>query len=83
MGFGIGWANMMGIHNGGSQILKSDMEFIWAINMMIVIPMIIQNVTFGYILKHFFNNDSIVAILLVLLISAICTLFIKQKTKTK
>jgi maltose/moltooligosaccharide transporter len=41
-----------------SQILKSDMEFIWAINMMIVIPMIIQNVTFGYILKHFFNNDS-------------------------
>jgi maltose/moltooligosaccharide transporter len=28
------------------------------INMMIVIPMILQNVTFGYILKHFLNNDS-------------------------
>jgi maltose/moltooligosaccharide transporter len=43
-----------------SQIPK-DMEFIWAINMMIVIPMIIQNVTFGYI-ETFLNNDSRLAI---------------------
>jgi maltose/moltooligosaccharide transporter len=27
------------------------------INMMIVIPMIFQNVSFGFILKHFLNND--------------------------
>jgi maltose/moltooligosaccharide transporter len=27
------------------------------INMMIVIPMLIQNISFGYILKHFLNND--------------------------
>jgi maltose/moltooligosaccharide transporter len=49
-----------------------------------VIPMIIQNVTFGYILKHFLNNDSRLAITfagVLLMISAICTLFIKTENK--
>jgi maltose/moltooligosaccharide transporter len=51
------------------------------INMMIVIPMLIQTVTFGYIMKHFFNNDSGKAILfagVLLLVAALCTLFIKS-----
>jgi maltose/moltooligosaccharide transporter len=34
------------------------------INMMIVIPMIFQNVSFGFILKHFLNNDPRLAITL-------------------
>jgi maltose/moltooligosaccharide transporter len=54
------------------------------INMMIVIPMIFQNVSFGFILKHFLNNDPRLAITfagVLLLIGAICTLFIKQKIK--
>jgi maltose/moltooligosaccharide transporter len=52
------------------------------INMMIVIPMFIQTISFGYILKHFLNNDPRLAITfagVLLLISAICTLFIKTK----
>jgi maltose/moltooligosaccharide transporter len=44
--------------------------------------MIIQNVTFGYILKHFLMILATITFAGVLLmISAICTLFIKQKTK--
>ena len=52
------------------------------INMMIVIPMLIQNISFGFILKHFLNNDPRLAITfagVLLFIGAICTLFIKTK----
>lgn len=55
------------------------------INMMIVIPMIIQNLSFGYILKHFLNNDPRQAINfagVLLVTAALCTLLIKIK-KTK
>jgi maltose/moltooligosaccharide transporter len=86
-GFGIGWASMMGIPYlmVVSQIPKERYGvYMGIINMMIVIPMIIQNVTFGYILKHFLNNDSRLAITfagVLLMISAICTLFIKTENK--
>jgi maltose/moltooligosaccharide transporter len=49
---------------------------------MIVIPMFIQTITFGYILKNFLNNDPRLAISfagVLLLISAGCTLLIKTK----
>jgi maltose/moltooligosaccharide transporter len=49
---------------------------------MIVIPMFIQTITFGYILKNFLNNDPRLAISfagVLLIISAVCTLFIKTK----
>jgi maltose/moltooligosaccharide transporter len=52
------------------------------INMMIVIPMFLQTITFGYIMKHFLSNDARLAITfagVLLVISAICTLFIKTK----
>jgi maltose/moltooligosaccharide transporter len=55
------------------------------INMMIVIPMIIQNLSFGYILKNFLDNDPRKAISfagVLLVIAALCTLLIKIK-KTK
>jgi maltose/moltooligosaccharide transporter len=54
------------------------------INMMIVIPMIIQNVSFGYILKHFLNNDPRNAITFAgvfLIISAFLTVLIKPKNQ--
>jgi maltose/moltooligosaccharide transporter len=54
------------------------------INMLIVIPMLIQTVTFGYIMKNFLGNDSGKAILfagVLLFIAAIATLRIKD-TKT-
>jgi len=50
--------------------------------MMIVIPMFIQTITFGYIMKHFLNNDARLAITfagILLVFSAIFTLFIKTK----
>ena len=87
-GFGIGWASMMGIpyllvvH----QIPKERYGvYMGIINMMIVIPMIIQNLTFGYIIKHFFNNDSGLAVLfagVLLVLAAIATLFIKAEKLT-
>ncbi|HEU4789770.1 MAG TPA: MFS transporter, partial [Flavobacterium sp.] len=52
------------------------------INMMIVIPMFIQTISFGYILKHFLNNDPRSAITfagVLLVLSAVFTLFIATK----
>ncbi|MEO7120751.1 MAG: hypothetical protein ABIY62_06615, partial [Ginsengibacter sp.] len=52
------------------------------INMMIVIPMFIQTTTFGFILKHFLNDDPRNAITFAgvfLLIAASCTLLIKAE----
>jgi maltose/moltooligosaccharide transporter len=84
-GFGVGWASMMGIPY--LMIVKSIPKerygvYMGIINMMIVIPMLIQTMTFGYIMKHFFNNDSGKAILfagVLLLVAALCTLFIKTE----
>jgi maltose/moltooligosaccharide transporter len=50
--------------------------------MLIVVPMLIQTLTFGYILKNFLNNDSGKAILfagILLLIAAGFTLLIQTK----
>lgn len=83
-GFGIGWASMMGIPYlmVVSQIPKERYGvYMGIINMMIVIPMLTQTVTFGYILKHFLNNDSRNAIAFAgvfLLIAAMLTLLIKS-----
>jgi maltose/moltooligosaccharide transporter len=82
-GFGVGWASMMGIPY---LMVIADIPkerygvYMGIINMMIVIPMFIQTITFGYIMKHFLNNDprsaiSFAGVLLVL--SAICTLLMK------
>ncbi|MCL4124724.1 UNVERIFIED_CONTAM: hypothetical protein GTU68_009443 [Idotea baltica] len=85
-GFGIGWASMMGIPYlmVVSEIPKERYGvYMGIINMMIVVPMILQTLSFGYILKHFLNNDPRLAITfagVLLIISAILTLFIKSKT---
>ncbi|MFN8253246.1 MAG: MFS transporter [Ferruginibacter sp.] len=82
-GFGIGWASMMGIPY---LIVVSKIPrerygvYMGIINMMIVIPMFIQTTTFGFILKHFLNNNSGNAIAFAgvfLLIAALLTLLIK------
>ncbi|HKO76024.1 MAG TPA: MFS transporter [Flavobacterium sp.] len=84
-GFGIGWASMMGIPYlmVVSQIPKERYGvYMGIINMMIVIPMFIQTISFGYILKHFLNNDPRSAITfagILLILSAVFTLFIKTK----
>ena len=87
-GFGIGWASMMGIPY---LMVVADIPkerygvYMGIINMMIVIPMIIQNLSFGYILKNFLDNDPRQAITfagVLLLISAVITLFMKAKKAT-
>lgn len=84
-GFGIGWASMMGIPYlmVVSEIPKERYGvYMGIINMMIVIPMILQTLSFGYILKHFLNNDPRNAITfagVLLLIATVFTLLIKTK----
>jgi maltose/moltooligosaccharide transporter len=85
IGYGIGWASIMGVPY---MIVVNDIPkekygvYMGIINMMIVIPMIIQNVTFGYILKNWLGNNAGNAVLfagVLLLLAAIFTLFIKGK----
>ena len=84
-GFGIGWASMMGIPY--LMIVSSIPKerygvYMGIINMMIVIPMFIQTLTFGFIMKHFLHNDARLAITfagVLLIISAFFTLFISTK----
>ncbi|MFD3292316.1 MFS transporter [Aquirufa sp. KTFRIE-69F] len=82
-GFGIGWASMMGIPY---LLVVSDIPkerygvYMGIINMMIVIPMILQNLSFGFILKHFLDNDPRNAITFagaLLAIAALATAFIQ------
>ena len=80
-GFGIAWASMMGIPYL-LVVHKIPKErygvYMGIINMMIVIPMLIQTTTFGYILKHFLDNDPGKAISFagVLLLTACLSVFI-------
>ncbi|WP_209400429.1 MFS transporter [Pseudozobellia sp. WGM2] len=86
-GFGIGWASMMGIPYlmVVAAIPKERYGvYMGIINMMIVIPMIIQTLSFGFILKNMLDNDPRNAITfsgVLLLISAVCTLLIKENKK--
>lgn len=64
--FGIGWAAMMGIpYSMVSKIVSHERRGVYMgiLNMMIVIPMGIQTVTFGPIVKHLLGNSAINAIL--------------------
>jgi maltose/moltooligosaccharide transporter len=83
-GFGIGWASMMGIPYlmvVGAIPKERYGVYMGIINMMIVIPMLIQTLTFGYILREFLDNDPGKAITfagVLLLIAAGATLLIKS-----
>ena len=83
-GFGIGWASMMGIPYlmVVSSIPKERYGvYMGIINMMIVIPMLIQTLTFGYILRTFLDNDPSKAVAfggVLLLIAAGATMLIKS-----
>lgn len=83
-GFGIAWASMMGVPYlmvVNSIPKQSYGVYMGIINMMIVIPMIFQNLTFGYVLKHFLGNDPGRAITfagIFLLLAACATMLIKS-----
>ncbi len=83
IGLGIGWASMMGI----PYLLVVDKipkerygVYMGIINMMIVIPMLIQTLTFGFVYKNFLKHNPGNAIALAgvfLLIAGMLTLTIK------
>jgi maltose/moltooligosaccharide transporter len=85
IGYGIAWASMMGIpYLMVVAVIPKERYGVYMgiINMMIVIPMIIQNLSFGYILKNFLDNDPRQAISfagILLALAAISTLLIKIK----
>ncbi len=64
--FGIGWAAMMGIpYSMVSKIIPEERRGVYMgiVNMMIVIPMLIQTVSFGPIIRNFLGNNAVNAIL--------------------
>lgn len=64
--FGIGWASMMGIpYSMVSKIVPQERRGVYMgiLNMMIVIPMGIQTISFGPIVRNFLGNSAINAIL--------------------
>ncbi|MDE3234404.1 MAG: MFS transporter [Bacteroidota bacterium] len=85
-GFGIAWASMMGVPYlmVVNNIPKERYGvYMGIINMMIVIPMILQTTTFGFVLHHFLNNDPGKAISFagVFLLIACCATFLIKTTK--
>jgi len=88
-GFGIAWASMMGVPY---LMVVHDIPkerygvYMGIINMMIVIPMILQTTTFGYVLAHFLDNDPRKAISfagVLLLIASAATWLIKATKPTE
>lgn len=84
-GFGIGWASMMGIPY---LLVVNDIPkerygvYMGIINMMIVVPMIIQTLTFGSVLQNVLGDSPQNAIFfagILLVIAAVLTLSIKAK----
>lgn len=87
-GFGIGWASMMGIPY---LLVVNDIPkerygvYMGIINMMIVIPMILQTLSFGYILENFMDDDPRKAIFfggVLLVFAAFATLLIRPQKQT-
>jgi maltose/moltooligosaccharide transporter len=82
--FGIGWAAMMGIpYSMVSKIVPQERRGVYMgiLNMMIVIPMGIQTITFGPIVKNLLGNSAINAILcggVLFVISGILALRLKE-----
>jgi maltose/moltooligosaccharide transporter len=85
IGFGIAWASMMGVPYimVVGQIPKSRYGvYMGIINMMIVIPMILQTLSFGFVYQRFLHSDPGRAISFagaLLLLAAIATVWVKDK----
>jgi len=87
--FGIGWAAMMGIpYTMVSKIVPQNRRGVYMgiLNMMIVIPMFIQTLTFGPIYKYILGSDAVNAILFAgvfFTISAFLAMRLNETTKNK
>ena len=84
VGFGIAWASMMGVPYImviGSIPKERYGVYMGIINMMIVVPMILQTLSFGYVFKNFLGNNPSSAITfagVLLLIASAATMRIKK-----
>jgi len=82
--FGVGWAAMMGIpYAMVSKVIAEDRRGVYMgiVNMMIVIPMLIQTVSFGSVIKHLLGNSAVNAIIfggIFFLISAFLAMRLKS-----
>jgi maltose/moltooligosaccharide transporter len=85
--FGIGWAAMMGIpYTMVSKIVPQDKRGVYMgiLNMMIVIPMGIQTLTFGPIYKYLLDGNALNAMLFAgvfFAIAAFLAMQLNEKTK--
>lgn len=87
-GFGIGWASMMGIPY--LMVVRHIPKerygvYMGIINMLIVIPMLLQTLTFGWVMRTLLNNDAGKAILfagILLVLAALATLLIRVARPT-
>jgi maltose/moltooligosaccharide transporter len=87
IGLGICWASMMGI----PYIMVASMVprersgvYMGIVNMMIVVPMLIQNVTFGWIFEHLLGGSGANAIILsgaLLGVAALAMLWVKPPSE--
>ena len=83
IGFGVAWASMMGVPYiivVGSIPKERYGVYMGIINMMIVVPMIMQTVTFGYVFKNFLGKDPLNAMTFaasLLLIASFATMLMK------
>jgi maltose/moltooligosaccharide transporter len=88
VGFGIAWASMMGVPYllVVNEIPKERYGvYMGIINMMIVVPMIFQTLSFGFISKNILNNDAGSAIGfagVLLIVAGLATLRIKNSNNT-
>jgi len=89
IGFGIAWASMMGVPYimvVGSIPKEKYGVYMGIINMMIVVPMIIQTLSFGYIYQNFLGSNPANAILFagaLLLIAAVATMRMRVEKKKR
>lgn len=85
IGFGIGWASMMGtpyIILAGSIPPKRTGVYMGILNMFIVLPMLIETITFRLVYKYILNSNPVSAIRfagVLIVIASVLTLFIKRK----
>lgn len=89
IGFGIGWASMMGtpyIMLAGSIPSNRTGVYMGILNMFIVLPMLLQTISFKFVYKYLLNLDPTRAIIfagVLIVIAAVAVLFIQIKKPTE
>lgn len=85
LGLGVGWASIMGnpyVILAGSIPPERTGVYMGIFNMMIVIPMLINGLTFGWIYSHILGNDPRNAVMMggvLLLCAAVTMIWVKDK----